>query len=97
MRAVAAACAVYIGQFWGMSFAVAETMSYQACVQDCRENLPPETTLKQCIVANSCHRYPRKLWSYEDCVERCQDEANSNGPSVQQCIAQYVCSQHPRK
>lgn len=97
MRGVLAACAILAGQFLGASVAVSQAESYQSCVQDCRENLPPEMTLKRCIVENGCDRYPRQRWTYEDCVERCQDEANSNGPSLQQCITRYVCSQHPRR
>ena len=97
MRGLLVAGALCAGHVSMAVSALAEINTYHACVQDCREKLPPETTLKQCILENKCHQYPRERWTYEDCVERCQDQVNLDGESLQRCIARYVCSQHPRR
>ena len=97
MRRLSVAGAVCAGHLIIVASAFADDKTYQACVQDCREKLPQDMTLKQCIIMNMCDRYPRERWTYEDCVERCEDRVNSGGEPLQQCIARYVCSQHPRR
>lgn len=97
MRGRLVAGMIFAGHLGMMSSAFADFQTYQECVQDCREKPLPGTTLKRCIIERKCDRYPRQTWTYEDCVERCVDEANSDGQPVQQCIARYVCSQHPRR
>lgn len=71
--------------------------TYKDCVQDCRDNLPPGTTLQACINEKRCDQYPWRQWTYEDCVQACETQMILTGQPIQQCLARFVCSQYPRQ
>ena len=74
-----------------------ETWTYHDCVQDCRDNLPPNTTLQKCIIDKNCKQHPQPRRTYQDCIERCESQIPITGQTLQQCVARFVCSQYPRK
>lgn len=71
--------------------------TYHDCVQDCRDNLPPGTTLQQCMIEKRCIQYPRPHRTYKDCARQCEAMVRETGQTLQQCLARYVCSQFPRE
>ena len=71
--------------------------TYHDCVQDCRDNLPPGTTLQQCMIDKNCAQYPRPHKTYQDCLKQCEALVQEKGQTLQHCLARYVCSQYPRE
>lgn len=74
-----------------------ENWTYHDCVQDCRDNLPNDITLQQCINEKKCSQYPKPHRTYQECLKQCEVLAESSGQPLQQCLARYVCSQYPQK
>jgi hypothetical protein len=93
--------------FWGAGAAsagvivfssspIAGTLTYQDCVQECRDNLPSGKTLKTCIIERRCDALPKPRWTYGDCINACKARVSATGLTLQNCVVRFVCSQYPR-